>query len=202
MCPVSTLQAPREWLGAAQHAKGSAHFHTGQALHCFSSNKHQKPQPCPVPGPGAGRAAGPHPRADSRLLLPQQSLYSCGEGTFSSPAGRASSASPAAVGAGRPGDASCLRSMVTGAGRETPYRRLVIAMAEGPSWALGLATGPLAPESRLPLEAREEQVNSMLGLGSRLGSSAGLRGRKGEEEGKTGSFGPVAVLSCNKQGCG
>lgn len=78
-----------------------------------------------------------------------------------------------------------------------------MAMAEGASCELGLATGPLlAPESRLPLEAREEQVNSMLGLGSRLGSSAGLRGRKGEEEGKTGSFEPMAVLRCNKKGCG
>lgn len=75
------------------------------------------------------------------------------------------------------------------------------AMVAGVSWVVDLATGPLAPESRLPLEAREEQVNSMLGLGSRLGSSAGLRGRKGEEEGKTGSFGPMALLSCNKQGC-
>lgn len=33
--------------GAAQHAKGSAHFHTGQALRCFSSNKHQTPLSLP-----------------------------------------------------------------------------------------------------------------------------------------------------------
>lgn len=100
---------------AVQHGRGSAHSHTGQALGRFSSQEHQHPRA----GPGLGRAPGPEGRAHSRLL-PQQSLYSCEEGTFSSAAGRASSASPAAVGPARPEDASCLRSMATGPGRETP----------------------------------------------------------------------------------
>lgn len=47
-----------------------------------------------------------------------------------------------------------------------------------------MAMGPLAPESRPPLGAREVQVSSALGFGSRLGSSAGLRGKEGEKEEK------------------
>lgn len=138
-------------------------------------------------GGGAGFAPGPRLRANSRLL-PQQSLYSCEEGTFSSPAGLGSSASPAAFGPGRPEDTSCFRSTASWVGSETPYKKLVTATAEGASWPAGLAMGPLAPESRPPLEAREVQVNSTLGFGSRLGSSAGLRGREGEEEEKKTRF--------------
>jgi len=73
----------------------------------------------------------------------------------------------------------------------------VTARAAGASC---LAMGPLAPQSRPPLEAREVQVSSMLGFSSRLGSSAGLRGREGEEEEKLGFSGSVAVLSKDVEG--
>lgn len=62
-----------------------------------------------------------------------------------------------------------------------PYNKLVTVTV---SWLQDLAMGPLAPESRPPLGVREVQLNSTLGFGSRLGSSIGLRGWKGEKEGK------------------
>lgn len=167
-------------------------------------------QPNPSPPPKnnifplsalGGFAPGPRLRANSRLL-PQQSLYSCEEGTFSSPEGLGSSASLAAVAPCRPEDTSCFRSTAICVGSETPYKKLVTATAEGASCPEALAMWPLAPASRLPLGAREVQVKSTLGFGSLLGSSAGLKGKKkGEEEEKTGSFGSMVTWALSTVAC-
>lgn len=180
--PIGTSEAPGEGPQWPQHGGGgvrsSPHGPSFAPILIQGPPKHRGLSP--VSAGGAGCAAGPRLRANSRLL-PQQSLYSCEEGTFSSPAGLGISASPAAFG---PEDASCFRSTAIWVGSETPYKKLVTVTVEGVSGPAGLAMGPLAPESRPPLEGREVQVSSTLGFGSRLGSSAGLRARKREEEEK------------------
>lgn len=124
-----------------------------------------------------GSVSGPPLRANVRLL-PQQSLYSCEEGTFRSPEGLGIKISLLAFAPCRLEDTSCFRSMVICVGSETPYKKLVMATLEGQSWLAGLVIWLFRQESRLPLDAREVQFNSTLGFGSLLDSSAGLNGRK------------------------